>query len=182
MPENYPVWTRHLPHNQIRSLRQDTAKFVVWEKCQTAPDQKKLRTRFFGCSGAPNGSQNTALTRVQMCSHDGAFDSPNACHDDFGNEVTSRGSSRVVFQTSSLAVCNFPDSAVLEIRCGLSSPGAWLCSSFTRSQRVSTDKPIASSVKRGHNDVQRETKRQRVKCHMRAHTVAGPNDIQQKVH
>ena len=43
-------------------------------------------------------------------------------------------------------------------------------------KRVSTDKPILSSIS------QRETKRQRVKCHMRAHTVAEPSDIQQKVH
>ena len=50
------------------------------------------------------------------------------------------------------------------------------------SKRVSTDEPIPSSVLRGHSDVQRETMRQRVKRHMRAHTVAEPSDIQQKVH
>ena len=50
------------------------------------------------------------------------------------------------------------------------------------SKRVSTDKPIPSSVSRSHDDVQTETNRQRVKRHMRAHTVAEPSDIQQKVH
>ena len=47
---------------------------------------------------------------------------------------------------------------------------------------MSTDKLIPSSVSSGHDDVQRETKRQRVKCHMRAHTVAKPSDIQQTAH
>ena len=46
----------------------------------------------------------------------------------------------------------------------------------------STDKPIPSSVSRSDDDVQRETNRQRVKRHMRAHTVAEPSDIEQKVH
>ena len=42
--------------------------------------------------------------------------------------------------------------------------------------------PFPSSVSPGHDDVQRETRRQRVKRHMRAHTVAEPRNIQQKVH
>ena len=50
------------------------------------------------------------------------------------------------------------------------------------SKRVSTDKPNPSSVSRSDDDVQRETRRQRVKRHMRAHSVAEPSDIQQKVH
>ena len=50
------------------------------------------------------------------------------------------------------------------------------------SKGVSTDKPIPSSVSRSHDVVQRETNRQRVKRHMRAHTVAEPSGIQQKVH
>ena len=50
-----------------------------------------------------------------MCLHDGASDSSSACHDDFGKEGTSRGGSRLVFHSSSLAVCNFSDSVVVEI-------------------------------------------------------------------
>ena len=47
---------------------------------------------------------------------------------------------------------------------------------------VFIDKPIPSSVSRGHDAVQRETRRQRVKRHMRVHTVAEPSNIQQRVH
>ena len=52
----------------------------------------------------------------------------------------------------------------------------------SESKMVSIDKPIPSSVSRGHDAVQRETRRQRVKRHMRVHTVAEPSNIQQKVH
>ena len=52
----------------------------------------------------------------------------------------------------------------------------------SESKRVSIDKPIPSSVSRGHDAVQRETRRQRVKRHMRVHTVAELSNIQQKVH
>ena len=48
------------------------------------------------------------------------------------------------------------------------------------SKMVSIDKPIPSSVSRGHDAVQRETRRQRVKRHMRVHTVVEPSNIQQK--
>ena len=84
----------------------------------------KLRTRVLGGSGALNGSKKTALSSVPTCVHDGAFDSQNAFHDDCGTNGTSRSSSRVVFHSSSLAVCNFGDSLALEIRRGLSSSGA----------------------------------------------------------
>ena len=46
-----------------------------------------LRTRVFGSSGVRYDSQNTVLSWVPMCFHDGAFDSPNACHDDSDKEV-----------------------------------------------------------------------------------------------
>ena len=52
----------------------------------------------------------------------------------------------------------------------------------SESKMVSIDKPIPSSVSRGHDAVQSETRRQRVKRHMRVHTVAEPSNIQQKVH
>ena len=50
----------------------------------------------------------------------------------------------------------------------------------SESKMVSIDKPIPSSVSRGHDAVQRKTRRQRVKRHMRVHTVAEPSNIQQK--
>ena len=52
----------------------------------------------------------------------------------------------------------------------------------SQSKRLSIDKPIPSSVSRGHDAVQRETRRQRVWRHMRVHTVAELSNIQQKVH
>ena len=52
----------------------------------------------------------------------------------------------------------------------------------SESKKLSIDKPIPSSVSRGHDAVQRETRRQRVKRHMCVHTVAELCDIQQKVH
>ena len=53
------------------------------------------------------------------------------------------------------------------------------------SERVTARNPkgFPSSVSRGHDAVQRETRRQLVKRHMRVHnTVAEPSNIQQKVH
>ena len=76
------------------------------------------------CSRCSMVPKKTALSSVPTSVHDGAFDSQNACHDDCGTNGTSRGSSRVVFHSSSLAVCNFADSLALEIRRGLSSSGA----------------------------------------------------------
>ena len=39
MPKSHLAWTRRLLHNQIRSLRQDTAILVVWEKGRIALDE-----------------------------------------------------------------------------------------------------------------------------------------------
>ena len=52
----------------------------------------------------------------------------------------------------------------------------------SESKRGSIDKLIPSSISRGHDAVQRETRRQRVKRHMRVHTVAELSNIQQSVH
>ena len=120
------MWTRRLPHNQMRSLRQG--------KCQTASDEKNADTGFreqWSAQIVPKILRCPESLCVSMMMR--LILHTPACHDDFSKEGTSRGVSRVVFHSSSLAVCNFSDSAVLEIRCGLSSPGTWLCSSSTRS-------------------------------------------------
>ena len=35
-PKNHPVWTRYLPHSQVRSHHMGTAGLTFWEKCQIA--------------------------------------------------------------------------------------------------------------------------------------------------
>ena len=122
MPKNHLVWTRRLPHNKIRSLRQDTAKLVTRRKRPNCIWMSKIADAVFReAMVRPMVPTTTALSQPPCRLNDGASDSPNACHDDFGKEGTSQGGSRVVFHSSFPAACNFAESVVLEIRCGLSS-------------------------------------------------------------
>ena len=87
----------------------------------------------------------------------------------------------------------FVESAAQDLRCTESSTGLQFCPSFktaslqsklsgTSHRKESNTVPIPSLEARSDNVVQRETKRQRLKHHMPAHTITEPSDIRQKIH
>ena len=91
----------------------------------------------------------------------------------------------------SLPPVTLPILYVLEVRCPLSSLETWLCPSSTRSHSCFLECVTARNPKgfpptkpfrhQYHaSQCSKGDKRQRVKCHMRAHTVAEPSDTQQK--
>ena len=113
---------------------------------------------------------------------------PTACHEDFGDDGVSQGCPCLKLMSLLLDCEGFEDSVVLGLVCKLVLPGVtslFICFlervTGWNPKRFPPTFPFCHQDDRSRGRTRRD-KEKRLKCRMRAYTVAKPSHIRQKVH